>query len=155
MERVGRGVAILDDADGVPVALRDFAVVAAGGDADGAALLLAGADLIWESVGDSDVVELSGGLVVPAAPGLSAVDTDERALVGDEEDDVGVGGVDPQVLVVVAAGCAAQAEPSAAAVGGADGDDAGDVDGIRVFGVMAGRGSSVALCQVAPASSER
>ena len=51
IERIGRDVAILDHADGMPVAKRDRAVVAAARDADRAALLLSGADLIRKRIG--------------------------------------------------------------------------------------------------------
>src|SRR5207302_6215212 len=93
IERVGGDVAILIGADGMPVAEGDLAIVAAAGDAGGAALLLAAVDPVGNLVIGDDVIELRGGLVVPAAPGGAVVDADGGALVGGEEDDVGVGGI--------------------------------------------------------------
>ena len=81
IERIGRDVAVLLDADRVPVAKRDRAVVAAAGDAGRSALLLAAAHAVRERVVGVDVVELRRRLVVPGAPRLAAVERDDRALV--------------------------------------------------------------------------
>ena len=90
IERIGRDVAVLVGADGVPVAKGDLAVVAAAGDTGGAALLLSAVDPVGHLVVGDDVIELRGRLVVPAAPGAAAIDGDGGALVGGEQDDVGV-----------------------------------------------------------------
>ena len=116
-ERVGRDVAVLFDADRVPVAERDLAVVAAAGDAGRAALLLAAVDPVGKLVVGDDVIELGRRLVVPGTPGLAAVDGDDRALVAGEQDDVGIVGIDPDGVIVVAAGRAADAGERLAAVG--------------------------------------
>src|SRR5207249_1963135 len=81
VERVGGDVAVLLDADRVPVAEGDVAVAAAAGRADRAALLLAAVDPVGELVVGADVVELGGRLVVPGAVRLPAVDADDRPLV--------------------------------------------------------------------------
>ena len=90
VERVGRDVAVLFDADRVPFAEGDLAVVAAARDAGRAALLLAAADAVGKRVVGGDVVHLRGRLVVPGAPGLAAVDGDDGALVARDQDDVRV-----------------------------------------------------------------
>ena len=74
VERIGRDVAVLLDADRVPIAKRDLPVVAAARDARRAALLLAAAHAIRKRVVGADVVELRRRLVVPAAPRLAAVE---------------------------------------------------------------------------------
>src|SRR6202167_2631842 len=121
IEGIGCDVSVFDHADGMPVAEVDGAVVATTGDADRTALLLAAADAIGECRSDRDVINLRGGLVVPGAPGGSAVDGDESALVAHEKNNVGVVGIDPEILIVVAAGRAAKSEPGFAAVGGLHG----------------------------------
>ena len=90
IERIGHGVAVLLDADGMPFAEGDLPVVAAARHAGRAALLLAAADAIRESVVGVDVVHLRGRLVVPRAPRLAAVDGDDRALIAHEQDDLGI-----------------------------------------------------------------
>src|SRR6185312_17112836 len=97
MQRIGRRVAVLNDAGGVPVAKGDLAVVAACGDADGAALLLAATDLIREGVRRRDVVDLRGRLVVPGTPAFAAIDADHRALIADQQQDLRIARVDPEV----------------------------------------------------------
>src|SRR5207244_3855828 len=77
IERIGRDVAVLFDADRTPFAKGDLAIVAPAGDAGRAALLLASVDPVGELVIGDDVVKLRGGLVVPRAPRLPAVDTDD------------------------------------------------------------------------------
>src|SRR5205807_1808835 len=49
------------------------------------------------------------------------------------QNNVGKVRIDPQILIVVAAGRAAKAGPRFAAIGGAHGDDAGAVDNVGVF----------------------
>ena len=129
---------------GVHSRKRELAVVAAAGDAGGAALLLAAADAIGEIVIGVDVVHLRGGLVVPGTPRFAAVDGDDGALIAHDEDDIGVVGVDPDALVIVAAGGAAESGPGLAGVGGFPGDGAGDVDGVGIFGIDGGDGKIAA-----------
>ena len=51
---------------------------------------------------------------------------DDRALVADQQNDLRIGRVDPDVLIVVAARRAAQPRPGLAAVASTHGHDAGD-----------------------------
>src|SRR6185437_5491059 len=103
VERIGRDVAVLLDAHRVPIAQRDLPVIAAAGDADRAAFLLRGVDVVGEFVVGDDVVRRRGRLVVPGAPGLAAVDAQGAALVHAERDDLRVFRIDPDAVVVVAA----------------------------------------------------
>ncbi len=144
IERIGDGVPVLFDTDGRPLAEGELSVVAAAGDAGRAALLLATANAIGEIVIGVDVIHLRGGLVVPGAPGFAAVDGDDGALIAHDEDDIGVVGVDPDALVIVAAGGAAESGPGFAGVGGFPGDGAGDVDGVGIFGIDGGNGEIAA-----------
>ena len=101
---IGNVVVALVAADRVPVAERDRAVVAAARDADGAGILLAGVDPVREAVVGGEVVELAGRLVVPVAPVRAAVDGDDGALVARGDHVARQARVDPEVVVVVAAG---------------------------------------------------
>src|SRR5690348_12536635 len=112
----------------MPVAKGDCAVVAASGDADRTALLLSCATPIGKRIVGDGVVKLRGGLVVPGTPGGAAVDRDECALIADQQNDVAVVGIDPEILIVVSTGSAAKTGPGFAAIGGAHGDGAGDVN---------------------------
>src|SRR5205807_2937378 len=68
IEWVRGDVAVLLDADGLPVAGGDLTRVAAADDAGRPALLLAAVDPVREAVVGDDVIELGGRLVVPTAP---------------------------------------------------------------------------------------
>jgi hypothetical protein len=50
------------------------------------------------------VVELRRRLVVPGTPGAAAIHADGGALVHGQQDDIGILGVDPDGVIVVAAG---------------------------------------------------
>src|SRR2546427_10422540 len=82
---------------------------------------------------DRDVIDLVGRLIVPGAPGRTAVERDHGALIEPHEDALAVGGVDPHLLRVVAAGGALEAGERVAAVGGLV---AGCVDGVHDVGVL-------------------
>src|SRR5512141_1672552 len=88
----------------MPVARGDLAVIGATGDRDGAVVLLPGVDPVREAVVGRQVIELARRLVVPAAPGRTAVDGHHRALVGAGDHALRIGRVDPQVVVIVATG---------------------------------------------------
>src|SRR5690348_9627968 len=118
IDRVGDVVVAFVAADRVPVAPGDLAVVAAAGDRDGAAVLLAGIDPVGKAVVGGEMIELAGRLVVPAAPGAAAVDGDRGALVGAFGDVAGVLGVDPDRVIIVAAGASAK-DVAGRAAGGA------------------------------------
>ena len=87
----------------MPFTKRDLSVVAAARDAHGAAVLLAAAHAVREGVVGHHVVQRRGRLREPRAPRLPAVQRHDGALVDDEQHDVGVVRIPPDVLVVVAA----------------------------------------------------
>ena len=134
-QRIGRRVPVLVDADRMPFAKRDGAVVAAARDARRTALLLTAAHPIRKRVVCRDVVHLRRRLVVPRAPRLAAVDADDRPLIARERDDVRIVRVDPAALIVVASRRAADAAPRLAAVDRSPRHDAGHEDGVGIFRV--------------------
>ncbi len=139
IERVGSDIAVLDHAHGMPVAEGDGAVVAAAGDADGTAFLLPGTNPIGERVVGDRVVKLRRRLVVPGTPSVAAVHGDNCTLIADQKNNAAVVGIDPEVLIVVAAGRAAKAGPRLAAVGGAHGDGAGHINDVGILGINPGK----------------
>src|SRR5882724_2798188 len=58
---IGNGISVLDCPNGMPIAESNFAVVAAAGNAYGAAILLAAANAIGKSVIRNHVINLRGG----------------------------------------------------------------------------------------------
>src|SRR5579871_424776 len=128
----------------MPFAKSDAAVVAAAGDTDRTAFLLAAANTIGKSRRDGDVVDLRRRLVVPGTPRRSAIHRNQRTLITDQKNNVGIIGIDPKILVVVAAGCAAKSRPGLAAIVGAHGDRAGAIYDVRIFGIDAGHGKVAA-----------
>src|SRR5947209_13891433 len=85
VQRVGCDVSILDDPHGMPVSKRDRAVIAAAVDANRAALLLSRADAIRKRIVGYRVIKLRRGLVIPGTPCLAAIDSDDRALIADQQ----------------------------------------------------------------------
>src|SRR5271170_1226534 len=133
MQRVGGDVSIFFGADGMPIAKSDFAPVAAAGGAGRAAFLLSAINPVGKLIVGDDVVELRAGLVVPTAPGIAAVDGDGGALVGGQQNNFGIFGIDPDGVVVVAAGCAFDGGESVAGIGGAIGGGVADIHDVRIF----------------------
>ena len=102
------------------------------------------------------MIELAGRLVVPAGPGLAGVDADGRALVRAGGHVVGMGRVDPDEVVVVAAGRAAEDLALGAAFAAAAHRLADQPDDVRIVrvdrdaaGIVAGEGA--ALVDLRPA----
>src|SRR5437879_4782761 len=120
--RVGSGHAVFLDADRMPIVESDLAIHAAAIDACGTGILLTAAQAVGERVVGGHVVHRGGRLVVPAAPGFAAVRREYTALIGHQEDDVRVLGIDPAFLIIVAAGGAANGRPGLAAILGAPED---------------------------------
>ena len=133
--RVGRGHAVLFDAHGMPVMEGDFAIHAAALHAGRAGILLAAAEAIGEGVVGGHVVHGGGGLGVPVAPRFAAIGGNHPALVADQQNDVGIVGIDPALLIIVAAGRAAHGGPGDAAILGAPEDRGAAIDHVVVLGV--------------------
>ena len=97
------GVAFTGKASGLPVAEGEDAFARPSADADAAAVLLRAIEPVGEAIVGCDVIDLGGGLVVPGAPCLSVVHADDGTLVAAEHHALAVSGVDPDLVVVVAA----------------------------------------------------
>src|SRR4051794_7668928 len=124
-----RDLVELGDVDAVILA------VAAARDRGRARILLRAVNPVWISVVGGDVIELARRLVVPAAPGLSAVQGDQRPLVDPEDSPIRVLRVDPQGVEVVARRVALQRNKMRAAVVRAQLDRILHPDLVGVLGV--------------------
>ena len=98
--RVGNDVAAFAAADGVPIARRSLAVIAARANADGRVVLLRAVDAVLKIVVGGDVVELRGRLVVLRGPVFAAVDADGGAAVVAVDHAICVVGIDPQGVMI-------------------------------------------------------
>ena len=78
------------------------------------------------------MIDLLGGLVVVRGPGAAAIERDHRALVQPHQHALAIGGIDPQLLRIVAAGRALEAGERVATVHGLV---AGGVDGVHDVGI--------------------
>src|SRR5207302_10113526 len=100
----------------MPVAKRDFAIISAARHASRPAVLLASANQIREAARCRPMKHLARGLVVPGAPRLPGVHTDQRALIADEQNDAWKVRIDPKILIIISARRAATAGPGCSAV---------------------------------------
>src|ERR1700686_2530817 len=116
---IGNGVAAFAGADRRPLTLGDLAVVATAGDSSGAAILLRAVNPVRKTVIGGYSIKFSRRLVVPGAPSIATVHGDDGALIDAEHDALGVGGVDPDGVIVVATGSPFYYCESAPSVGGA------------------------------------
>src|SRR5208283_4657542 len=130
--RVHGEVAGFLDARQTPFVKGDFADVAAALGCGAAALLLRAVDPVGKTIVGDDVIELRSRLVVPTAPSLPAVDADDRALIAGQRDGLGIPGIDPDALVVVAAGRAFEAHKGLPGVGGFPCGGVGDIDEVGI-----------------------
>jgi hypothetical protein len=144
IQRIGRDVAVLFDAYGVPVAEADAAVITAALDSSGTAFLLRSIHPIGEAIVGNHVIELRGGLVVPGGPGGSGIDAEGCALVTGEQDDIGIARVDPDGVVIVSARSAFDGRKALAGIIGAIGGGVGDVNTVGIFRVHAYAGKIAA-----------
>src|SRR6266851_6469318 len=103
VQRIDGDVAIFKDADRMPLAKCNFAVVAVANRTRGAAFLLRAVHPIRIAIIRGHVIELGGRLVVPGTPGCTAIHTDDRALIAGERNDVRIFAADPDALVIIAA----------------------------------------------------
>src|SRR5207237_1569078 len=137
-------VAVLFRSDGIPFAKRDLAKITAAGRAGASALLLPAINPIGKLVVGNDVVELRGGLVVPGTPGLAAVHAQGQALIAGERDDVRVLWIDPDGVIVVAAGRSFNGGEIVPCVPGAVSRSVGYVDDVFVLGIYANTSEVIA-----------
>jgi hypothetical protein len=93
------------------------------------------------------VIDLRGGLVVPGAPGLCAVDGDDRALIAGEDHTVSIFGIDPELMIVITAGRALDGDPCLA---GVEGHVGGCVDVVCAVGVRGVDGDLAEVPATAP-----
>ena len=81
------------------------------------------------------MIQGGGGLRVPRAPRLAAVERDDRALVDHQHHDVRIVRVPPQILIVVAARGALEGQECLSTIGRLVADDIGDDDRVGIFWV--------------------
>ncbi len=81
------------------------------------------------------MVELAGGLVVPATPGGTTILGDQGPLVGAEDLAGGIPRVDPQGVEIIAGGIAFERDEVGAGIGAFQHDGVHDIDDIRVGGI--------------------
>ncbi len=144
IQRIRRDVAVLLGAHRVPVAKRDLPIVAAARHARRPALLLPAVHPVGRLVIGDHVIELCRRLVVPTAPGGASVHRDGGALVGGQQDDRGVLRIDPDGVVVVAAGCALDGGEALSRVGGFIGGRVRHIHDFRIFRVYPDAGEIIA-----------
>ena len=137
--------------DRAPVSEVDLAPVATAADHDRAGVLLRGHDAIRILIVGGDVVDLRDGLGVPKAPGFSVVEGDAGALIGADEHVLSVGGIDPELVVVLAAGRAFEGLKGIAPIGGAV---HGGADRIKDVGVLRIDKNAAAIGSLAVADAE-
>ena len=83
------------------------------------------------------MIELADGLVVPRAPGPAAVAGDERALVAAQNHALGLVGIDPQFVIVIATGRAFPGMEGHSAVTRDVGGGVHHIDGVGIFRIHA------------------
>ena len=116
----------------MPIPVEDAPVVAAAPHAGGSGLLLPTAHAVGKVEICGDVIECRGGLVEPRAPRLATIHGDDRALIAGDDHGVRVLRIDPDPMVVVAAGCTAQCAERLAAVHRLPRHDARRIHDIRI-----------------------
>src|SRR5262249_38280625 len=116
IKRISNDITIFLRRNGTPVAKRDLAFIAAAFDYDRTAFLLPAVKPIGKRVIRADMIQLRCRLVIPRAPALAAVHSDDRALIRAEQNDLRIVRIDPNILIIVATGRAAPTVPSSAAV---------------------------------------
>ncbi len=132
MQGIGRDVAGLRGGHGAPVGEVHLAPVAAAADHDRSGILLRTDDPIGILAGGGHMVDLRDGLGVPETPGTAVIERDADTLVGADHHALAVGGIDPEIVVILAAGGALEGMEGDAAV---DGAVQGGADGIDDVGI--------------------
>ena len=130
---IGRDDAEFRSGQRAPVSKVDLAPITAAPDHHAAGVLLRSHDPVGILAVSGYVVYLRHVLGVPHAPGVAAIEGDRCALVGAEHHTLAVGGVDPLLVVVFAAGRTLVGLEGDAAVGGFV---HGGADGVNNVGVL-------------------
>src|SRR5258708_6881522 len=133
--RIRRNVAALTCSGRMPVTEGNGAIIAAAENVYAAAILLRAVNVVREFIVDRNVVELRGGLVVPTAPGVAAIYAHARALIAAKDHALRIAGIDPQSVIVIAAGRALDGHKVLACVSGAIDGNVGQVNGVGIFGI--------------------
>ena len=133
IDRIGDDITIFLGRDRLPIPKRDLAFVAAAFDTDRAAFLLPAVKPIRKRVVGTDMIQLCRRLVVPRAPGHTAIDRDDRSLVRAEQNNVGIVRINPNILIIIAAGSPAPSLPGLAAVGRFPANHARRVNDLWIF----------------------
>ena len=106
IQRIGRDIPVLFYSYREPVTKRDPAEVASTRRARAPTFLLPAVHPVRKLIVRDYVIKLRSGLVVPGTPGLAAVDAESSPLVAAEKNNVGVFRVNPNRVIVIAAGSA-------------------------------------------------
>ena len=93
--------ALTADIDWPRIHSTDASVNGATRDRHRARVLLRTVDPVGKSIIGDHVIELSGGLVVPTAPRLGSVDTDDDSLIGSQNHSLRIVWCDPHGMIVV------------------------------------------------------
>src|SRR5579864_5415889 len=119
----------------MPVAEGDCAVIAAAEDINAAAILLCAINVGREIIVNGQVIELRRGLVIPTAPRVARVHAHARALVTAKNHPLGIGGINPERMVVVASGRTLDGDESFSRVGRAIDRNVWYINRVRIFGI--------------------
>src|SRR5260370_17582624 len=76
-----------------------------------AAVLLRAGDRVGKTIVRGDVINLRRWLVVPRTPGHSAVNGYDRALIARQNHSLGIAGIDPELMIIVATGSTLDRRP--------------------------------------------
>src|SRR6185437_1793274 len=117
---------------GKPIEVADLAERTSTGDGERDAILLAAVDPVGIPVIGGDLVDLGRLLVVPRAPGSTAVETDRRPLIPTVHDMAWIGRIDPPLVRVVAPGGSFEGNQGATPIGGSVDTGTHCVDDIRI-----------------------
>src|SRR5579864_5356579 len=98
--RIGSDVARFPSPDRIPVRALNGTLVAAGGDGDGAVVLLRAVDVVGRAVVGDHVIELRGRLIVLATPGFAAVEGDGDAAIVGTDHAPGISRINPETMIV-------------------------------------------------------
>src|SRR6202008_2902159 len=108
-------------------------LVAAGGNGDGAVVLLRTVDVVGSAAVSNHVVELRGRLVILAAPGFSTIEGDRHTTIVSANHAPGISGIDPETVIVAV--WKLEFVKGAAAIGGAIRIHVHHVDRVGILGV--------------------